>query len=70
MKKKLEELEKINLEVLELKVKILKYDVINLEKNHPYWFQFKKNRLFKDEIGKLKLEIMDISMKVNKLLND
>lgn len=68
MKKNLEELEKINLEVLELKVKILKYDVINLEKNHPYWFQFKKSRLFKDEIGKLKLEIMDISMKVNKLL--
>ena len=70
MKKNLEELEKINLEVLELKVKILKYDVINLEKNHPFWFQFKKNRKFKDEITRIKLEIMDISTKVNKLLNN
>ena len=70
MKKNFQELEKINLEVLKLKVKILKYDVINLEKNHPFWFQFKKNRKFKDEITRIKLEIMDISTKVNKLLNN
>ena len=71
MKKKLnnyQEIEKLNFEIMELKIKILKHDIIYLEKKKPFWFQTKKSQVFKEKINKLKLEIMEISLKEKELL--
>ncbi len=65
-----QELEKLNFQVLELEIRILKNEVRNLEKHHPFWFQWKKNKLYREEISKFKEEIMDISLQEKALRNE